>query len=179
MRPVACGCAADDAGARCAVCGAVAPPASDGRTCMQLLSIVKQLSKACEFRRVFFTCAATTAAVAPLREHLAAAARPAAWEFEPAAPTEMTWPQLAAELVREKLYWSHNHEVPYRLRPVCRRFSLAPDGNAVVLVVRPSPRDIMLPHDRAVSLPYVHRGHDWEDFIRRTRMPCSLGSGVW
>lgn len=104
---------------------------------MQLLAVVQRLRHACEFRRVFFTCAQSTAGVAPLREYLASAAVPAAWEYEPAAPTELTWPQLAAELVREKLYWSHNHEVPYRLRPICRRFALAPDGTAIVLVVRP------------------------------------------
>lgn len=101
---------------------------------MQLLGVVQRLRHACEFRGVFYTCAASTAGVAPLRAHLAEAATTAEWEFEPAAPTELTWPQLAAELVREKLYWSHNHEVPYKLRPICRRFALAPGGEAVVLV---------------------------------------------
>ena len=72
-----------------------------------------------------------------LREHLLSQCEHEEWEFAAHQPSEQTWPQLAAELVREKLYWTHNKEVPYRLRPTCDRGEEGDDGKVHVFVVRP------------------------------------------
>ena len=70
-----------------------------------------------------------------LREHLLSQCEQEEWEFASQQPSEQTWPQLVAELVREKLYWAHSKEVPYRLRPTCSRVAEGQDGKVHAFVV--------------------------------------------
>ena len=86
---------------------------------------------------MFFVSAQNGAGMSALREHLLSQCEHEEWEFAAHQPSEQTWPQLAAELVREKLYWTHNKEVPYRLRPTCDRVEEGDDGKVHVFVVRP------------------------------------------
>lgn len=105
----------------------------------QVLAVAKHLGRLCPFERVFALSARDGPGVAALRAHLVALARPAAWELPADCPTDLSWQELAAELVREKLYWAFNHEVPYKLAPVCTTFKVHPGGSAVVEVVREAP----------------------------------------
>jgi GTPase len=118
----------DRAVCACAACDAPRP--------MQLLAVVRRLRHACEFAGVFFVSAATGAGMGALRARLLGSCTPSQWEFAAHQPSELTWPQLAAELVREKLYWSHNHEVPYTMRPICRSVEDGADGRVHAYVVR-------------------------------------------
>lgn len=70
------------------------------RIYVQLLSIMRQLSRACEFSAVFFVSAQNGAGMAALREHLLSHCKQETWEFATHQPSEQTWPQLTAELVR-------------------------------------------------------------------------------
>lgn len=63
-------------------------------------------------------------------------ARTAPWELAAGQPAELTWPELAAELVREKIYWAHTHEVPYAAGTRCAEFLEGLDGRLKVVVVR-------------------------------------------
>ena len=84
---------------------------------------------------MFAICAQDGAGVRALRQWLAAQAHPEEWEFPQGTPTDLGWPELVAELVREKLYWSHNNEIPYRLRPVCTGVRELADGRVTAQVV--------------------------------------------
>ena len=63
-------------------------------------------------------------------------AQPAPWDLPPGAPTDLDWPELAAELVREKLYWNHKNEIPYKLFPVTLQFKEHADGRVEIEQVR-------------------------------------------
>lgn len=103
---------------------------------LQVLKLARHLGHLCKPERVFVLSAQHGAGARQLREWLVAQAHPEEWEFPRGMPTDLSWPQLVAELVREKLYWAHNHEVPYKLRPVCSSVREMRDGRVAAAVVR-------------------------------------------
>ena len=104
---------------------------------LQVAPLARRLGALCRPARAFALSALSGAGTRALRAHLAAAAVPEEWELPAGVPTDLTWPELAAELVREKLYWAHNHEVPYRLQPTCDDVRELRDGRIAAAVVRP------------------------------------------
>ena len=103
---------------------------------LQALALARQLGALCKPRRAFALSALRSGGTEDLREWLVSQAQPEEWEFPAGMPTDLTWPELAAELVREKLYWAHNHEVPYKLAPRCESMQELPDGTVEARVVR-------------------------------------------
>jgi hypothetical protein len=107
--------------------------------CAQIPSLAARLSKRCAFERVFAVSALRNYGTPALFTHLSQRALPGAWELAHGQPSELTWPELAAELVREKVFWAHNQEVPYQASPRCLSFDEGLDGRLKVHVVRCSP----------------------------------------
>jgi GTPase Era involved in 16S rRNA processing len=103
---------------------------------LQVDGLARYLGAMCKPERIFVLSAAHGHGVQALREWLVGASVVEEWELPVGVPTDLDWPQLAAELVREKLYWAHTHEVPYKLRPVCTGVREMRDSKVEVSVVR-------------------------------------------
>jgi GTPase len=100
-----------------------------------VLKLARHLGHLCKPKRAFVLSAQRGAGARSLRQWLVEQAVPDEWEFPQGTPTDLGWPELTAELVREKLYWAHTHEVPYKLRPVCTSVREMSDGRISAAVV--------------------------------------------
>jgi GTPase Era involved in 16S rRNA processing len=98
--------------------------------------LVKRLGRLCPFDQVFALSATEGYGTTALRSHLVESALPQPWELPAGAPTDQSWKDLAAELVREKCFWAFNKELPYRLLPVCTRCQEFQGNKVEVDVVR-------------------------------------------
>jgi GTPase len=102
---------------------------------VQVQALVQKLGRLCSFDRVFALSATEGFGVAALRSHLLESAPLRPWELPAGAPSDQSWKDLAAELVREKCFWAFNEELPYKMVPVCTRCQGMKGGQVEVDVV--------------------------------------------
>jgi GTPase Era involved in 16S rRNA processing len=115
-------------------------------------SLVKRLGHLCPFDQVFALSSTEGYGTAALRSHLLGSALPQPWELPGGAPTDRSWKDLAAELVREKCFWAFNHELPYKMVPVCTRCQEFQGNKVEVDVVRSSYLFVCFPYYCSVHL---------------------------
>ena len=114
----------------------------------RLLERADELSRMCEFERVFMLSATTGNGIDDLRSWLAGRMPPGPHLFDPDDLSDMPMRLLAAEILREKLFLNLHQELPYQLTVETEKWEELDDGSATVrlsiYVAREGHRGIIL-----------------------------------
>ena len=114
----------------------------------RLLERADELSRMCEFERVFMVSATTGNGIDDLRDWLAGRMPPGPYLFDPDDLSDMPMRLLAAEIMREKLFLNLHQELPYQLTVETEKWEELDDGSATVrlsiYVARDGHRGIIL-----------------------------------
>ena len=114
----------------------------------RLLERADELSRMCEFERVFMVSATTGNGIDDLRDWLAGRMPPGPYLFDPDDLSDMPMRLLAAEIMREKLFLNLHQELPYQLTVETEKWEELDDGSATVrlsiYVAREGHRGIIL-----------------------------------
>ena len=114
----------------------------------RLLERADELSRMCEFERVFMLSATTGNGIDDLRDWLAGRMPPGPYLFDPDDLSDMPMRLLAAEIMREKLFLNLHQELPYQLTVETEKWEELDDGSATVrlsiYVAREGHRGIIL-----------------------------------
>ena len=114
----------------------------------RLLERADDLSRMCEFERVFMVSATTGNGIDDLRDWLAGRMPPGPYLFDPDDLSDMPMRLLAAEIMREKLFLNLHQELPYQLTVETEKWEELDDGSATVrlsiYVAREGHRGIIL-----------------------------------
>ncbi len=114
----------------------------------RLLERAEELSRMCEFERVFMVSATTGNGIDDLRDWLATRMPPGPYLFDPDDLSDMPMRLLAAEIMREKLFLNLHQELPYQLTVETEHWEEMDDGSATVrlsiYVAREGHRGIIL-----------------------------------
>jgi GTP-binding protein Era len=114
----------------------------------RLLERADELSRMCEFERVFMLSATTGNGIGDLRSWLAGGMPPGPYLFDPDDLSDMPMRLLAAEIMREKLFLNLHQELPYQLTVETEKWEELDDGSATVrlsiYVAREGHRGIIL-----------------------------------
>jgi GTP-binding protein Era len=114
----------------------------------RLLERADELSRMCEFERVFMLSATTGNGIDDLRSWLAGRMPPGPYLFDPDDLSDMPMRLLAAEIMREKLFLNLHQELPYQLTVETEKWEELDDGSATVrlsiYVAREGHRGIIL-----------------------------------
>ena len=114
----------------------------------RLLERADELSRICEFERVFMVSATTGNGIDDLRGWLAGSMPQGPYLFDPDDLSDMPMRLLAAEIMREKLFLNLHQELPYQLTVETEKWEELDDGSATVrlsiYVAREGHRGIIL-----------------------------------
>ena len=114
----------------------------------RLLERADEMSRMCEFERVFMVSATTGNGIDDLRDWLAGRMPPGPYLFDPDDLSDMPMRLLAAEIMREKLFLNLHQELPYQLTVETEKWEELDDGSATVrlsiYVARDGHRGIIL-----------------------------------
>jgi len=114
----------------------------------RLLERADELSRMCEFERVFMLSATTGNGIDDLRRWLAGRMPPGPYLFDPDDLSDMPMRLLAAEIMREKLFLNLHQELPYQLTVETEKWEELDNGSATVrlsiYVAREGHRGIIL-----------------------------------
>ena len=114
----------------------------------RLLERADELSRMCEFERVFMVSATTGNGIDDLRDWLAGRMPPGPYLFDPDDLSDMPMRLLAAEIMREKLFLNLHQELPYQLTVETETWEELDNGSATVrlsiYVAREGHRGIIL-----------------------------------
>ncbi len=97
-----------------------------------LLSLVAEFSRACDFDSVFMISALNGDGVNDLYDWMAASAEPGKWPYDPDQLIDASSAFAACEITREKLLLRLHQELPYRLTVETEEWTDAPDGSLTI-----------------------------------------------
>ncbi len=114
----------------------------------ELLTLIDDLSKRCNFTEIFMVSAETGDGAQELLCYLADTVPSGPWLFPEDQISDMPQRLLAAEITREKIYLQLRQELPYAATVETENWEVRPDGSVkidqVIYVERPTQKAIVL-----------------------------------
>lgn len=107
----------------------------------KLLPLAQELSKACDFERVFMISSTAGDGTADLADYLAQAVPKAPWLYPEDQLTDLPQRLLAAEITREQLYLQLHQELPYAAAVETEQWEERKDGSVKISQVIHVQRD--------------------------------------